>query len=49
MLASRFYLNFFAVELLFGVRDHFGKDTDEVIREIADILRFGMARQHDDT
>ena len=45
MLASRFYLNFFAVELLFGVRDHFGKDTDEVIREIADILRFGMARR----
>jgi AcrR family transcriptional regulator len=45
MLASRFYLNFFAVELLFGVRDHFGKETDEVIREIADILRNGMARQ----
>jgi AcrR family transcriptional regulator len=45
MLASRFYLNFFAVELLFGVPDHFGKSTDEVIREIADILRFGMARE----
>jgi len=42
MLASRFFLNFFAVEILFGVRDHFGKDTDEVIREIADILRHGM-------
>jgi AcrR family transcriptional regulator len=44
MLASRFYLNFFAVELLFGVPDHFGKNTDAVIREIADILRNGMAR-----
>jgi AcrR family transcriptional regulator len=44
MLASRFYLNFFAVELLFGVPDHFGKNTDAVIREIADILRHGMAR-----
>lgn len=42
MLASRFFLNFFAVEILFGVRDHFGKDTDEVIREIAEILRHGM-------
>jgi AcrR family transcriptional regulator len=47
MLASRFYLNFFAVELLFGVPDHFGKNTDEVIREIADILRNGMARERD--
>lgn len=46
MLASRFFLNFFAVELLFGVPNHFGKNTDDVIREIADILRNGMARQH---
>jgi len=45
MLASRFYLNFFAIEILFGVRDHFGKDSEEVIREIADILRHGMARE----
>ncbi len=45
MLASRFFLNFFAVELLFGVPNHFGKNTDDVIREIADILRNGMARQ----
>jgi len=44
MLASRFFLNFFSVEILFGVRDHFGKDTDEVVSEIADILRHGMAR-----
>ncbi len=44
MLASRFFLNFFAVEILFGVRDHFGKDTDEVIGEISDILRRGMLR-----
>jgi AcrR family transcriptional regulator len=49
MLASRFYLNFFAVELLFGVPGHFGKETDEVIREIADILRNGMARRPQET
>jgi AcrR family transcriptional regulator len=42
MLAGRFFLNYFAVEILFGVHDHFGKDSDEVVREIADILRHGM-------
>ncbi|NWG00845.1 MAG: TetR/AcrR family transcriptional regulator [Thermoanaerobaculaceae bacterium] len=47
MMASRFFLNFFAVEILFGVRDHFGKNTDEVIREISEILRRGMLRSED--
>ncbi len=44
MLAGRFYLNFFAVEILFGVPNHFGKATDQVVSEIADILRYGMLR-----
>jgi AcrR family transcriptional regulator len=44
MLAGRFFLNYFAVEILFGVPTHFGKNTDEVIAEIADILRHGMLR-----
>lgn len=44
MLAARFYLNYFSVEILFGVKHHFGKANDEVIREIADILRRGMLR-----
>lgn len=47
MLASRFYLNYFAVEILFGVPNHFGKDTEEVIREIAQMLRHGMLRPAD--
>lgn len=47
MLASRFYLNYFAVEILFGVPNHFGKDTEEVIREIAEMLRHGMLRPPD--
>jgi AcrR family transcriptional regulator len=42
MLASRFFLNYFAVEVLFGVPNHFGKDSDEAVREIADILCHGM-------
>jgi len=42
MLATRFYMNYFAVEILFGVPNHFGKDTDAALREIADVLRYGM-------
>jgi TetR/AcrR family transcriptional regulator, acrAB operon repressor len=44
MLVSRFLLHYYSVELVFGVPDHFGKDTDTVLREIADILRHGMLR-----
>lgn len=44
MLSTRFYLNYFTVEILFGVKNHFGKASDEVITEIADILRKGMLR-----
>jgi AcrR family transcriptional regulator len=44
MLASRIFLHYFAVEIVFGVPNEFGKDTDIVVKEIADILRGGMAR-----
>lgn len=42
MFASRFFINFFAVEILFGVPNHFGRSTDEVVGEISEILRHGM-------
>ncbi|MEW6364514.1 MAG: TetR/AcrR family transcriptional regulator [Acidobacteriota bacterium] len=42
MLVSRVYLNYFAVEILFGVPNHFGKSTPDVIRAIADILERGI-------
>ena len=45
MLAGRFLLHYFAVEIIFGVPNHFGKDTDTLLREIADILQHGMLRQ----
>ncbi len=45
MFATRFFINFFAVEILFGVPNHFGKATEDVIREIAEILRHGMLRK----
>jgi AcrR family transcriptional regulator len=45
MLATRFLLHYYAVEIVFGVKNHFGKNSDEVVREIADILRHGMLRR----
>lgn len=44
MVASRFFLQYFAVELLFGVPNHFGRDTDAALKEIVDILTHGMLR-----
>ncbi len=47
MLASRIYLHYFAVEILWGVPDQFGKDSRLALREIAEILRHGMLRPED--
>jgi AcrR family transcriptional regulator len=44
MLAARFFLHYFAVERVFGVPNHFGKDTEAVLRETVDILAHGMMR-----
>ncbi len=44
MLATRIFYNYFTVEILFGVKDHFGKETDAAVREISRILRHGMLR-----
>jgi AcrR family transcriptional regulator len=44
MLASRFFLQYFTVEVLFGVPNHFGLDTDRAVAEIVDILEHGMIR-----
>ena len=44
MVASRFFLQYFAVELLFGVPNHFGQNTDAALREIVDILEHGMVK-----
>jgi len=44
MVASRFFLQYFAVELLFGVPNHFGQNTDAALREIVDILERGMLK-----
>jgi AcrR family transcriptional regulator len=44
MLASRFFLHYFAVEILFGVPRQFGLGTPTAIAEISEILRSGMFR-----
>jgi AcrR family transcriptional regulator len=44
MLASRIFLQYYAVERLFRVPDQFGKPSKEAIRDIAEILRRGMLR-----
>jgi AcrR family transcriptional regulator len=45
MLATRFFMNYYSVEVLFGVPNHFGKSDEEALREIADVLRYGMVAQ----
>jgi AcrR family transcriptional regulator len=45
MLASRVFLNYFSIEILFGVPNHFGHSTQEIIAEVSDMLRYGMLRQ----
>ncbi len=45
MLATRIFLNYFAVEVLFGVQNHFGKNSEEALREIAEVLRHGMLKE----
>jgi len=44
MLSTRIFYNYFTVEILFGVKDHFGMETDAAVREISRILRHGMLR-----
>jgi len=42
MFVFRTYLQHFAVELVFGVPDLYGKSTNQIIREISNILRTGL-------
>lgn len=44
MLSTRIFYNYFTVEILFGVKDHFGMETDAAVKEISRILRHGMLR-----
>lgn len=42
LVATRLFVQYFQMEILFGVPDPHGKDSSQVVHEIADILRNGM-------
>lgn len=42
LMTSRIFFNYFSLEILFNVPQPFGKDSMQVVKEIADILRHGM-------
>jgi len=42
LLTSRMYFNYFSLEILFGVHEPFGKSSEQVVKEIADIIRNGV-------
>lgn len=42
MVVSRFFFHYFATEIIFGVPNQFGKDTESVLKEVSEILKHGM-------
>jgi AcrR family transcriptional regulator len=42
LLTARMFFNYFSMEILFGVDAPFGKDSREVVEEIADVIRNGV-------
>ena len=42
LLTQRLFFSYFTIEILFGVKEPFGKDSTEAVREIADILKNGF-------
>jgi AcrR family transcriptional regulator len=45
VMATRIFYYYFVVELIFGVPNHYGMDSDEATRIIASILSGGITRQ----
>jgi AcrR family transcriptional regulator len=44
LIASRLFMAFYTVEVVFRVPNHFGKPPEEVVAEIAAVLRHGMLK-----
>jgi AcrR family transcriptional regulator len=42
MVVTRFFIQYFAIEVAFRVPNHFGKDSDAAIKDIVDVLKFGI-------
>jgi AcrR family transcriptional regulator len=45
MLTTRIFVQYFIVEILFGVPDHYGLDSEDAAAVMADILQRGILRQ----
>jgi AcrR family transcriptional regulator len=45
LLTSRLFFNYFSLEILFGVPEPFGKSANDVVKEIADIIRNGVCEK----
>ncbi|HEX7192742.1 MAG TPA: TetR/AcrR family transcriptional regulator [Thermoanaerobaculia bacterium] len=43
-LVARTFISYFQLELLFGVSEPFGKESKQIVSDIADMLRGGIAR-----
>jgi hypothetical protein len=43
LLATRLFFNYFMLEILFNVPQPFGKDSKEMVVEIADMVRHGIS------
>jgi len=44
MVVTRFFFQYFAVEVAFRVPNHFGKDSADAIKDIVDVLKFGIIK-----
>ena len=44
MVVTRFFVQYFAVEIAFRVPNHFGKASDEALEDIVDVLKFGILK-----
>lgn len=42
LLTARLFFNYFSTEILFGVTEPFGKNANEAVKEIADVIRNGI-------
>ncbi len=46
LFTARLYFNYFSLEILFGVPDPFGKGFEQMVHEIADIVRNGICKRN---
>lgn len=46
MTASRFFLQYYSVELLFGVPNHFGVDDETALKQTVELLKHGMFKNN---